>query len=304
MSDADILIILLLVACLLFLFRRAFMPNKQSKTRYYNSTRERIIVVEPKQQKVSEMRKHKHGAAVSYRTKAFDEGRVLDVIERYRVPVSKPVTDYPVTYTPPEKPVPEKPKITIIVGTPESDSSSLKPYVPNELIVPVIEQTQDDYELPYGAVEMPQAETAVITAIILYFIKKESKIGITKLESYIIMLDKMCFEETGRRLFTYRLTYGPYGYYIQNFRAFLDFIEEKQLLTKRRKYYAKRKYRIDFTAHQEIPEEIFPEQMREWMNRILLVWRGAGADHTKHGMLMMLTHDVIEAFTANPPLIS
>ena len=156
--------------------------------------------------------------------------------------------------------------------------------------------------IPYGEVDMPEQETAAIVAIILYFLEKEPKIGITKLESYIIMLDNMCLENTGKRLFHYRLTYGPHGYYIQNFRAFLDFIEDKKILSKRREYFTRKKYRIDFTPHQYVSDEIFPKMLLSWMKIIVSIWKGAGADHTKRDMQRQLTPAAIEAFMSIQPL--
>ena len=235
-----------------------------------------------------------------YKTGALDDDKVLDVIERYREPVKKPQSDnYPARYeTKDYKPVqPEEKKTVIIDKSPAPEPSSIVEYKPNEIIATVIKETREKYQLPPGAVEMPREETAAIVATILYFINEEPKIGITKLEYYIILLDKMCLDETGKRLFSYRLTYGPFGYYIQNFRAFLDFIEDKKILSKRRKYYTRRKYRIDFTAHHEVPEELFPDNMLGWMERILFTWRDAGAEHTKRGILQQFSMKEIHAFT-------
>ncbi len=230
-----------------------------------------------------------------------DTENMTDIIEINNAKPYKPESS-PAVYMPPPKPVPEKPKITVIAETQKSEPAYVKEYEPNEILTPVIAKTREEYQLPPGAVEMPIEETAVISAVILYFIQEEPKIGITKLESYIILLDKLCFDEKGRRLFSYKLTYGPFGYYIQNFRAFLDYLQEKGILSKKREYYTRRKYRMDFTAHHEITSEIFPSVMLDWMNRILVAWRGAGADHTKRSMLMMLTSDALKAFTESPSL--
>ena len=245
--------------------------------------------------------------AKSYKTGALDKDKVHEVIERYREPVNsvnksdgysyRPVSFYSEDY----KPVPPDENKSIIIGSKppvdESSPSSIVPYKPNEIIASIIEETREEYQLPPGAVEMPREETAAIVAAILYFINEEPKIGITKLEYYIILLDKMCFDDTGKRLFSYRLTYGPFGYYIQNFRAFLDFIEDKKILSKRKKYYTRRKYRIDFTAHHEVPDELFPDNMLDWMDTILFAWRGAGAEHTKRGILQQFSSKQIAAFT-------
>ena len=242
--------------------------------------------------------------AKRYKTGALDADKVHEVIERYREPVkeSSGYSYRPVSFYPEDcKPVPADENKSIIVGSKppvdEASPSSIVPYKPNEIIASIIEETREEYQLPPGAVEMPREETAAIVAAILYFINEEPKIGITKLEYYIILLDKMCFDDTGKRLFSYRLTYGPFGYYIQNFRAFLDFIEDKKILSKRKKYYTRRKYRIDFTAHHEVPDELFPDNMLDWMDTILFAWRGAGAEHTKRGILQQFSSKQIAAFT-------
>lgn len=234
-----------------------------------------------------------------YRTQAFESDRVQEVIERYREP-----KELPVVFEAPAKPVPEPPKFEIIVGKPpvkpetiNKEETSITVYKPNRLIASVIEEAGKEYQLPSGSVDMPVQETGAIVAVILYLINAEPKIGITKLEYYIILLDKMCYQETGQRLFNYRLTYGPYGYFIQNFRAFLDFLEDKEIISKRRDYYARRKYRIDFKTRHEVSEEMFPEQMRNWIRQILFTWKGAGADHTKRGILGQFNALEIEAFT-------
>lgn len=244
---------------------------------------------------------HSSYGVTRYKTGALDDDKVHEVIERYREPVKRQdsYTYRPVSFYPDDcKPVQPEEKKTAIVNKPSApEPSSIVQYKPNELIAPIIKETREEYQLPPGAVEMPIEETAAIVATILYFIKEEPKIGITKLEAYIILLDKMCFDETGKRLFSYRLTYGPFGYYIQNFRAFLDFIESKKILSKRREYYTRRKYRIDFTAHHEVPDELFPDNMLDWMERILFVWRGAGAEHTKRVILQQFSVREIAAFT-------
>ena len=236
------------------------------------------------------------GAVKYYLIDTDSMSDIIEIDSRAKKPYSAPAV-----YTSPEKPAPLKPEITDVV-TRKNEYVYVKQYEPSAILAHVIEQTREEYQLPPGYVEIPLEETAVISAVILYFIQEEPKIGITKLESYIILLDKLCLDEKGRRLFSYKLTYGPFGYYIQNFRAFLDFLQDRGILSKKREYYTRRKYRMDFTSHREITAEIFPSIMLDWMNRILVAWRGAGADHTKRSMLMMLSSDALKAFTASPSL--
>lgn len=61
-----------------------------------------------------------------------------------------------------------------------------------------------DYRLPYGKASIANPETGAIMTIILYFIAKEPKATRTKLECYVILLDKLVKEKTGQGLFHWR----------------------------------------------------------------------------------------------------
>ena len=181
-------------------------------------------------------------------------------------------------------------------------TSVIAPYHPNDILVPVINITKGKYELPSGATDSPAPETAVIVAIILYFIQNDAAIGLTKLEQYIIMLDNICFETLDQRLFCYRLLIGPYGYYIRNFRAFLDFIEEKNFITKKKIFFDRKKYKYHFTSLQNINSDLFPEPLKTWLRFVLETWRGVGAAQTKEDIRKKLSPKAVEAFTAMPSI--
>lgn len=51
-------------------------------------------------------------------------------------------------------------------------------------------------------------DTGVIVLLILYFIEKEPTISRSKLEYYILLLDRMCFEKRGVLLFSWELRGG------------------------------------------------------------------------------------------------
>lgn len=298
--DVGLIIIMVIFAGLVYLSCHDDKLDSQTEETDRPVRRVRHVEKDNLPERPRPQRKPAEGA-MHYHILDTEKAPVHDIVEIYRRPPMKPGTA-PAVYMPPGKPALEKP-FTNSVDTIHADSCPVKPYIPNEILNPVIARTREEYQLPPGTVEMPREETAVISAVILYFINGEPKIGITKLESYIILLDKMCLDTTGRRLFSYKLTYGPFGYYIQNFRVFLDFLQEKGILTKRREYYTRRKYRMDFTAHVEITDEIFPSMMLDWMNGILLTWSGAGADHTKRSTVMLITNDALKAFTGNPSLV-
>lgn len=61
------------------------------------------------------------------------------------------------------------------------------------------------YRLPDGKVDIAAPETGAIIAIILYLIANEPKVCRTKLECYIIMMNKLVLLRTDIELFTWRL---------------------------------------------------------------------------------------------------
>ena len=181
-----------------------------------------------------------------------------------------------------------------------SSSFSPAPYRPHALIAPVIERAQENYQLPGGSTDVPPQETAAIVAIIHYFIQSDPAIGITKLEQYIVMLDNICYQRMGQRLFNYRLLTGPYGYYIRNFRDFLNFLEQKNYIVKRKVFFDDGKFRYHFTSLQNIPQETFPSLLLEWLQYIVQTWRGVGADQTKEDIKQQISPAALNAFTAVP----
>lgn len=195
-----------------------------------------------------------------------------------------------------------KPVLHVVDERPGFSLAEAPSYRPHYLIAPVIEQTQDRYQLPPGATDSPPPESAAIVAVILFFIREDPSIGITKLEQYVVMLDNLCFQSLGHRLFAYRLLKGPYGYYIRNFRAFLDFIEQKGFISKQKIYFDHERYRYLFTTLHKVPKEIFPEPLLSWLRYILEEWRGVSADQTKEDAEKQITPAALKAFMALPSL--
>lgn len=81
--------------------------------------------------------------------------------------------------------------------------------------------------LPYGQVRIANPDTGVIVALILYIIAKEPTVNHTKLECYIILLNRMVKDATDTELFTWQLNRGGR---IGNFRHFFDYMEGKELI--------------------------------------------------------------------------
>ena len=85
------------------------------------------------------------------------------------------------------------------------------------------------YRVSDEQVNIANPETGAIAAIILYIINAEPKVSRTKLECYLILLDRMVKETTGKELFTWTL--NKYGR-INNFKRIFDNMLERGLLSK------------------------------------------------------------------------
>lgn len=101
---------------------------------------------------------------------------------------------------------------------------------PRDLIAPVIEAMKD-YRMPtHKEVGIDYDDTGAIIAIIIYYIGRERSIGITKLEGYLILLDRLVMEQTKQHLFYWSLTKGGH---IRNFKKVIDFMIEQQLISRK-----------------------------------------------------------------------
>ncbi|MBQ7220750.1 MAG: hypothetical protein IJS28_07210 [Synergistaceae bacterium] len=69
-------------------------------------------------------------------------------------------------------------------------------------------------------------DTGLIVLLILYLLDFEEKVCRSKLEYYILLLDRKCFGEKGAPLFTWNLKNGR----IRNFDKFTKFMMEKRLI--------------------------------------------------------------------------
>lgn len=84
----------------------------------------------------------------------------------------------------------------------------------------------EGYRLPDGEVDISFPDTGVIVLIILYLIHQEPDITRTKLECYLLLLDRKCFDAKGVTLFNWELKNGK----IRNFKSFIDFMVKKGLI--------------------------------------------------------------------------
>lgn len=77
-------------------------------------------------------------------------------------------------------------------------------YSPNNLIG-MASAHMANYRIPSGIVDIQPEDTGVIVLIALYFIEQDMNVSRTKLEAYILMLDRLCFENRGVLLFRWTL---------------------------------------------------------------------------------------------------
>mgnify|MGYP007069909796 CR=1 FL=1 len=99
---------------------------------------------------------------------------------------------------------------------------------PRNLIAPAM-QSMKAYNVSVDGVSIDATDIGVIIAIILYFIAKEPSICMTKLECYLIFLDKEAQDNTGNHLFHWSLTKSCR---IKNFTKVIDFMVNKQLIAR------------------------------------------------------------------------
>ena len=99
-------------------------------------------------------------------------------------------------------------------------------YKPHDYLNGAIEKMKD-YCLPYGQVRIANPETGAIVALILYIIAKEPTVNHTKLECYIISLNRMIKDATGVELFTWTLNRRRR---IGNFSRFFGYMEGREFI--------------------------------------------------------------------------
>lgn len=99
-------------------------------------------------------------------------------------------------------------------------------YRPHDYIRQAIEEMKD-YCLPYRQVRIANPDTGIIVALILYIIAREPTVNHTKLECYIILLNRMIKDATGTELFTWKLnSRGLIG----NFNKFFKHMKGRELI--------------------------------------------------------------------------
>lgn len=109
-------------------------------------------------------------------------------------------------------------------------------------------------------VGMIPADTGVIILIILYFIEHEPTICRSKLEYYLLLLDRKCFEQTDVLLFSWYLKNGR----IRNFKRFIEFMIRRKLISLKG-------YSFELTKAGHDLGIFFPEliNIKYWMDKLL-----------------------------------
>lgn len=146
---------------------------------------------------------------------------------------------------------------------------------PNNLIGMAIRDMKDFRFSKSEAIEvgMFPEDTGVIVLIILYFIDREERICRSKLEYYLLLLDKICFEKRGVLLFRWYLRNGR----IKNFRNFTEFMINKNLIFCNGNAY------FQLTETGKDMGKFFAElsNIKPWLDEILKKWKNKTADQVK-----------------------
>ncbi|MBQ9391186.1 MAG: hypothetical protein IJU02_03265 [Lachnospiraceae bacterium] len=116
-------------------------------------------------------------------------------------------------------------------------------------------------------------DTGVIVLLILYFIEKEPTISRSKLEYYILLLDRMCFEQRGVLLFSWKLKGGR----ILNFIKFIDFMIEKKLISHK----SSRAFELQETGSALGTYYAELSNIIHWLEEILRKYKQKTAEKTK-----------------------
>ena len=132
-----------------------------------------------------------------------------------------------------------------------------------------------NYVPPRGLIsDIESSDVSVIIAIILYFIAREPTIGLTKLECYLILLDRKSCKETGRNLFNWRLNKrGRIG----SFRKIIEFMIGKNFIFRKGAY----QFYILTNASDilKVLQNIL-SNIKEWLELILSIWGNKTAQET------------------------
>lgn len=119
----------------------------------------------------------------------------------------------------------------------------------------------EDYRMYDGTVDIQPEDTGVIILIALYFIENDKKVSRTKLEAYLLMLDRICFKERGVLLFGWTLTHRR----IRNFKAMIEFMLEKKLIKIKSRNY----FELDTGSEKVISRFSMLVNIRKWLDEIL-----------------------------------
>lgn len=106
-------------------------------------------------------------------------------------------------------------------------------YNPNGLIG-MASKFMSNYQLPDGVVKTRPKDTGVIVLVALYMMDKDKKVSRTKLEGYMIILNKLCLKKHNIVLFDWDMQ----GRHIRNINTVTNFMLRKGLIQlKNRSYF-------------------------------------------------------------------
>ena len=136
--------------------------------------------------------------------------------------------------------------------------------IKSNALVGMVSKHMENYrfsQVEAAEVNMTPEDTGVIILIILYFIEHEPKICRSKLEYYLLLLDRKCFLDRAVLLFNWSLKNGR----IRNFKRFIEFMIQKQLIC------LKGSYSFELTEAGKTLSRFYAElvNIKHWLDEIL-----------------------------------
>ena len=126
----------------------------------------------------------------------------------------------------------------------------------------VARQCMKDYCLSPDVTRIYIPDTGVIVALILYFIARDYSVCMTKLNGYIVLLDRVIKDNTGEHLF--HLDLDGKGL-IRNFKYFIEYMINKKLISRRSNH----QFNLlrDVLNIKEFPSMFY--SIREWLDNVV-----------------------------------
>ena len=135
----------------------------------------------------------------------------------------------------------------------------------------------ENYRFSDERLDIPPEDVGVIILIALYFIENDKAVSRTRLEAYILMLDKKCFKERGVILFGWTLKGGR----IRNFKAITDYMLKRGLIRIKGRSY----FELDTSGKALGSSYAMLSNIKYWLDEILREYKDKTGSDTLSAVL-------------------